>query len=201
MDEELATWLVKGDIDLAVSFSMPESEELAMISASGWQDGCNIVAASSHPLRSKASLHFEDLADAKWVLPPRKMRPREEWHQMYLRNGYTPPFVSVETRSVGAMRTLVAKAGFLSWLPDLLLAYQGTDQSIAALPLAGASSVRNFAVYRRRQGVLSLPSTKLLEELRRTVRDLASLRADSPPAGALRPVIDREIRKARGSRS
>lgn len=172
LDEELAAWLEKGDIDLAISFSMAESEELSMISESGWQDGCNIVAATSHPLRSRPALEFKDLAGARWVLPPRKMGPREEWHQVFLKNGCTPPPVSVETRSVGAMRTLVARAGFLSWMPNLLLAYQGTNDSIRVLPVAGASSLRHFAVYRRRFGVLSQPTLKLLDELRRAVRDL-----------------------------
>jgi len=172
LDEELAVWLEKGEIDLAISFSMAESEELSKISESGWQDGCNIVAATSHPLRERPLLEFKDLAGARWVLPPRKMGPREEWHQVFLKNGCTPPPVSVETRSVGAMRTLVARAGFLSWMPNLLLGYQGTNESIRVLPVVGASSLRHFAVYRRRYGVLSKPTLKLLEELRRAVRDL-----------------------------
>ncbi|MDM0110396.1 LysR family transcriptional regulator [Variovorax sp. J22R24] len=172
LDEELSTWLEKGEIDLAISFSMPETDDLIKISESGWQDGCHIVAAKTHPLRSKARLELSDLAGAKWVLPPRKMGPREEWHQMFLKNGYPPPEVAVETRSVGAIRSLVRRAGFLSWLPDLLLVDQGGEDSIEALGVANTDSLRHFAVYRRRFGLLSQPAAKLLEELRTTVREL-----------------------------
>jgi len=42
---------------------------------------------------------------------------------------------------------------------------------------------------------------KMLKFCAIRLRVPASLRADSLPAGALWPVIDREIRKARGSRS
>jgi len=182
MDAELAVALIKGDIDLAVSFSMDESDELEMISASGWQDGCHFVAARNHPLRERGNLAFSDLVDAKWVLPPRRMGPREEWQQAFVRNGYTPPAVSVETHSVGAIRTLVAHAGFLSWLPDLLLAYQGTQEAIAILEVPGAATLRNFAVYKRRIGVLSQPTIKLLEELRLVVPSLASVDAE-PDSG------------------
>jgi DNA-binding transcriptional LysR family regulator len=143
-------------------------------------------------------LKFDDLAGAKWVLPPRKMGPREEWEQVFLRNGFPPPFVSVETRSIGAMRTLVARAGFLAWLPDLLLAYQGTEDAIKVLPVAGAATLRNFAVYRRRQGVLSLPTIKLLDELRRVVGDIASVRADPEPASGRLAAAGRVIRKSTG---
>jgi DNA-binding transcriptional LysR family regulator len=172
LDEELSVWLEKGEIDLAISFSMPESDLLIKISESGWQDGCHIVAARDHPLRATAKLELSDLTGAKWVLPPRKMGPREEWHQMFLRNGFQPPEVAVETRSVGAIRSLVRRAGFLSWLPDLLLAYQGSEASIQALNVENASSLRHFAVYRRRFGLLSQPAAKLLEELRTTVKEL-----------------------------
>lgn len=172
LDEELSNWLEKGEIDLAISFSMPESDQLIMISESGWQDGCHIVAAKDHPLRAKSKLELSDLTGVKWVLPPRKMGPREEWHQVFLKNGHQPPVVAVETRSVGAIRSLVGRAGFLSWLPDLLLAYQGTEASIQTLPVLNAYSLRHFAVYRRRFGLLSQPAAKLLEELRITVCEL-----------------------------
>jgi DNA-binding transcriptional LysR family regulator len=173
--DELAVRLIKGDIDLAIAFSMPQTEELALVSESGWQEGCHVVAAAKHPLREKGELQLADLMNEKWVMPSKKMGPREEWNNLFLSRGLVPPPVSVETRSVDAMRSLVARSGFLSWLPNLLLAYQGTNELIKVLPVTGASSPRNFAVYRRRRGTISLPTVKLLEELRVVVKELRNV--------------------------
>jgi DNA-binding transcriptional LysR family regulator len=173
--DELAILLSKGDIDLAIAFSMPETDELSLVSESGWQEGCHVVAATTHPLRTRGELQLADLMNEKWVMPSKKMGPREEWNTVFLHQGLVPPTVTVETRSVGAMRSLVARCGFLSWMPNLLLAYQGSNELISVLPVTGAHSLRHFAVYRRRRGTISLPTTKLLEELRVVVKELRDI--------------------------
>lgn len=166
LTDELAVWLAKGDIDLAIAFSIPQTIELAVVSESEWQEGCTVVACANHPLRKASHLDLSDLLYEKWVLPSRKMGPREEWQQVFLSNGLIPPPVAVETRSVDAMRALVTRSGFLSWMPHLLIDTQGLKNLITPLPVHGASSIRHFAVYRRRHGILSPPAAKLLEELR-----------------------------------
>jgi DNA-binding transcriptional LysR family regulator len=171
--EELAIWLAKGDIDLAIAFSMPQTEEITLVSESGWQEGCTVVAAIDHPLRKKALLQQSDLLGEKWVMPPRKLGPREEWQQWFLESELAAPAVAVETRSVDAMRALVARSGFLCWMPRLLIQSPSvSDSLIAPLPVEGAKFFRHFAIYRRRHGVLPAPSVKLLEELRQAVNDL-----------------------------
>lgn len=170
--EELATMLVKNDIDLAVAFLLPETEDLARVSESGWQEGCHIVAAQDHPLHAQQGLGLADLVTHKWVLAPKKMGPREEWQQVFLASGVEPPQASVETRSVAVMRSLVARCGFLGWLPDALLSAGGMADVIKPLTLAGAHVPRHFAIYRRRHSILSAPAVKLIEELRRVVKSL-----------------------------
>lgn len=174
ISDELAVMLLKNDIDLAVAFALPESEELARVSESGWQEGCHVVAALGHPLHARAGLQLADLAGEKWVLTPKKMGPREEWQQLFRAHGLVPPPPAVETRSVSAMRSLVAHCGFLSWLPDALLTSGGTAEVIRPLSIEGAHVPRSFAIYRRRHGILSTPAAKLIEELRRVVKSLAT---------------------------
>ena len=172
--DELAVMLVKNEIDLAVAFSLPETEDLARVSESGWQEGCHIVAALGHPLHARTGLRLADVVGEKWVLTPRKMGPREEWQQLFRANGLVAPAPAVETRSVSAMRSLVARCGFLSWLPDALLTAAGTAQAIRPLMIDGAHVPRSFAIYRRRHGILSAPAAKLIEELRRVVKSLSA---------------------------
>ncbi|WP_020656839.1 LysR family transcriptional regulator [Massilia niastensis] len=172
--EELAIMLAKNEIDLAVAFLLPETEDLALVSESGWQEGCHIVAASGHPLHARQGLDLADVITEKWVLPPKKLGPREEWQRVFLANGLVPPQPAVETRSVSVMRSLVARCGFLSWLPDALISAAGTAEAIRPLMIGCAHVPRHFAIYRRRHGILSAPAVKLVEELRHAVKSLAT---------------------------
>ena len=174
LTDELAAWLVKGDIDLAVAFSMPETDELLLVCESEWQEGCHVVAAADHPLRRRAPLALGDLAGERWVLPPRGMAPREEWQQVFRAQGLAAPAVTVEARSVNAMRALVSRCGFLSWMPRLLLgAHLGLPRPIDVLPVAGVFVDRTFAIYRRRVGTLSPATVQLRDQLLRQVESLA----------------------------
>lgn len=172
--DELAIMLVKNEIDLAVAFLLPETEDLALVSESGWQEGCHIVAALGHPLHARHDLTLTDVVAEKWVLAPKKLGPREEWQRVFLANGMVPPQPAVETRSVSVMRSLVARCGFLSWLPDALISAGGMGEKIRPLMIECAHVPRHFAIYRRRHGILSAPAAKLIEELRHAVKSLAT---------------------------
>lgn len=85
----------------------------------------------------RAALRQRVHAGRMWGLTPRKMGPREEWQQLFRANGLVAPAPAVETRSVSAMRSLVARSGFLSWLPDALLTAAGTAEAIRPLMIEG----------------------------------------------------------------
>lgn len=183
LDAELQEWLIKGDIDLAVSFNMPESEDIQVVCKSPLQDGCQVVAATTHPLRGKQGLEMADLVEQRWALTPRPMGPHREWRQMFLDHGLAPPHVAVETDSLGAMRALVAHSGFLSWLPRTLYSFQGSPGLIDTLPVMGVSTFRFFSVSRRRSGLLSAPTAALMEELRRVLAGMPDCRKGETPPG------------------
>lgn len=172
LSDELAIWLAKGEIDLAIGFSMPANDGISLVSESEWQEGCHVVAASDHPLRARPSLTLADLSGERWVLAPRRMGPREEWQQLFWSQRLTPPPVAVEARSPNAIRALVAHCGFLSWMPRLLFAHQSLPRPIDVLPVQGIASVRTFAVYQRRHGTLSPATVHLRDDLLASIRSL-----------------------------
>ncbi|WP_322470440.1 LysR family transcriptional regulator [Hydrogenophaga sp. SNF1] len=175
LSDELAVWLAKGDIDLAIGFSMPADDAISLVSESEWQEGCHVVAAMDHPLRARPSLTLADLAGQRWVLVPRKMGPREEWQQLFWSQRMAPPPVAVEARSTSAIRALVARCGFLSWMPRVLLGEcQGPSRAIEVLPVEGVASVRTFALFQRRHGTLSPATVRLRDDLLASIRALPS---------------------------
>ena len=170
VEDSLEKALLKREIDLAIAVSLRETEEIRLIAESGWHDISSIVASTNHPLRQKPKLGMRDLQQQRWVMPPSNTMPRSEMQQMFLSKGIEPPEVVVETRSINAIKALVANADFLSYIPLPLYHMERRAKVIDALPVPGGMTKRHFSIFRRRDGLLPLPALKLLEELRRVVK-------------------------------
>lgn len=81
--------------------------------------------------------------------------------------GLPPPDIVAETRSIIALKALVARAGFLSWMAAPMCEAEQKAGMILPPPVEGAHAPRRLAVYRRRQGILPAPAAaRLLEQLR-----------------------------------
>lgn len=173
LSDGLAIQLARGEVDLVIGFAMPQSADVSLVSESEWQEGCHIVCAAHHPLRAQGRLTLAQLEGQRWALPPRRMGPREEWHQMFWAQGLPTPVVAVETASINAIRALVVRSGFLSWMPRLLL---GETDSFAhrlhVLDVQGVSAARTFALYQRRHGTLSAATVRLRDDLLQMIRAL-----------------------------
>lgn len=115
--EELLLQLARGDIDMALAFSVPVADDIATVSRSEWQTGNHIVAGSAHPLCGAAGLALRDLLGERWALAPRGTQPRSEFMQLFAEHRLDPPQAVVETGSIIAMRQLIARGGFLGWMP------------------------------------------------------------------------------------
>jgi len=162
----LADALVKHEIDLAIGIALPENEEICAVSDIGWHDSSDLVAATDHPLMRRQGLRLSDTLAHNWVMPPRGTAPFDELLHLFAGAGLPPPEIVAETRSIVALKSLVVRAGFLSWIAGPMYEAERRAGLIAPLPIPGASAARRLAVYRRRQGILPDPAVKLLEQLR-----------------------------------
>lgn len=171
--DTLAVQLAKGDIDLVIGFAMPQTEGVSLVLESEWQEGCHIVCAADHPLRGRGRLMLAQLEGQRWALPPRRTGPHEEWQQMFWSRGLTAPPVAVETGSINAIRALVLRCGFLSWMPRLLLGDGlGAMSRLHVLDVEGVRGARTFALYQRRHGTLSAATVRLRDDLLQRIRAL-----------------------------
>ncbi|MDX3906724.1 MAG: LysR family transcriptional regulator [Pigmentiphaga sp.] len=164
--------LLTHDIDLAIGVSMPDTADICVIPDCEWHDASHIIAATSHPLRKRTRLRLEDTLDHKWVLPPRGTAPFEEVTQLFASRGLPLPDIVVETRSIIALKSMVAHAGFLSWMPQPMYEAERTAGLADTLHLPHVGLQRRLMVFRRTKGILPQPAVKLLDALRQIAQGL-----------------------------
>jgi DNA-binding transcriptional LysR family regulator len=161
----LSAALTKREIDLAFAADARETDEIVAVPLGGWTDTSCIVAAANHPLRQVQSLAIADLAGARWALPPRGAQPYRQLERLFAEHGLGLPEITVETRSITMLKSLVLSSGFLAWMAEPMFEAERRAGLIDALPAAGARVERRLSAFRRRRGVLPGPAALLLKEL------------------------------------
>ncbi len=164
--DRLADALVGHEIDLALGVALPAGEDIVPIADCAWEDASHVVASPDHPLRRRAGLGLADTLVHRWALPPRGTAPHDDIRRLFVSLGLEVPEVVVETRSVTVLKSLVTRAGFLSWLAEPMYDAERRAGLIDALPIAGAVATRRLTAFHRRQGILPGPAAKLVQELR-----------------------------------
>ncbi len=164
--DRLAEGLCKHEIDLALSAQAPDTDEIVAIPECRWTDRSHIVAAPHHPLRALGRPPaLADTLHARWALPPRGTAPFDQVRATFDSHGLPLPDIAVETRSVTTLKSLVAHAGFLSWMPEPMFGAEQRAGTIDVLPVREVLARRMLTAFRRRHGILPGPAAKLLEEL------------------------------------
>ncbi|NPT46280.1 LysR family transcriptional regulator [Paraburkholderia sp. 1N] len=164
--DRLADSLMKHEIDLALSMAVPDTDEITAIADCRWEDTSYVVAALDHPLRGKADLSLADTLDQQWCVPPRGTGPFEHMQHVFAKHGLGMPDIAVETRSITVLKSLVTRAGFLSWMATPMYDTESAAGVFDTLPIPGLVARRTLTAFRRRQGILPSPAVKLLEQLR-----------------------------------
>ncbi|WP_323121088.1 LysR substrate-binding domain-containing protein [Burkholderia alba] len=164
--DRLAESLFKHEIDLALSTRVPDTEDVVAVPECRWEDHSHVVAALDHPLRRDgAALDLADTRAARWAIPPRGTAPYEHLRATFDAQGLDLPNIVVETRSVTSLKSLVAHAGFLSWMAEPMYRAERRAGAIDTLPVRGVHATRTLTAFRRRHGILPGPAAKLLEQL------------------------------------
>jgi DNA-binding transcriptional LysR family regulator len=175
--DRLAEALVKHEIDLALGVAVPDTDEITAITDCQWEDCSHVVAATDHPLRSKPDLRLADVMDQRWTSTPKGTAPYEHMARVFAANGLGMPEITVETRSIVMLKSLVVRSGFLSWFPEPMYDSESQAGLMGALPISEASGMRTLTVFRRRYGILPGPAVKLLDELRALTTNQPSSRS------------------------
>lgn len=166
VEDILETALTNNSIDVAISGSIRESEEIMQVAEHRFSDRYSVISAANHPLQKRRELTLADLANERWVMPPEEAEPRKQFVALATKFGAQPPRVAVETRYPAVIKALVARTRFLGWLPEPLFAAEESAGLIRKLAVAQMSVPRRFFVFRRRRSAIPPPVQKFLEALR-----------------------------------
>lgn len=164
--DKLAQALLNHEIDIALDVVEREDDDIGPIADCRWQDRSHVVAAVGHPLRAQAPLSLADTLAQPWAVPPRGTAPYEHMRGVLAAHGLGLPNVVVETRSITALKALITRAGFLSWMAEPIYDAERSAGLIDKLPLPGVVGTRTLTAFRRRKGILPGPAAKLVEQLR-----------------------------------
>lgn len=164
--DRLADALTRHEIDLALSMAVPDTEEIVSIDDCRWEDESFVVAALDHPLRERGTLTLADTLTQRWTTPPRGTGPFEHMERVFSAQGLPMPEIVVQTRSITVLKSLVMRAGFLSWMAEPMFGTERTTGVFDALPIPNLDTRRTLTAFRRRHGILPGPAVKLLEQLR-----------------------------------
>ena len=189
VEDQLSDALARREIDIAIAGRMPHNE-VPFSLPDRMTDSLVAIAHRDHPCATAGRLPLAELRSARWVLPPRTITPMREFVERFRAAGLEPPVATVETRSVSAIRALVASGQFISWQPRAILGLEGAGSNIVELDVPALLWHRQFYVFRRERGLLAPAATKLIEELRALCREA------TPTAALPRRPADRSSNSA-----
>lgn len=164
--DQLADALGNYRVDLVLAPKSPANIHFAVAKNCHWNEPMWLIVGSDHPLRTKESVRLEDLVEQRWCFVPNSTEPFKLLLSLYEKRGIAPPRMAVSSISISLLKSLVAHAGFVSWLTAPMYAAEKALGLIHEIPVDGLNHVRKFVVYHRLTGVLPRPALRFVEEVR-----------------------------------
>jgi len=166
VEDKLVEALIANEIDLAIASSIEPDETIVRLTHQKFTDIYSVIAAPEHPAVRSGATSLEELEGYQWVMPPKKAEPRRHFEELVRATGRTPPRIGVETRSIETIKALVARGGFLGWLPEPLFEAERVANWVACVPIEPLAIRRDFYVYRVPRSLTAPAVSELLRELR-----------------------------------
>lgn len=164
--EKLESALVNYEVDLVLGVHKNCHDQVTAIEACQWTDDVEIVVGANHRLLKMASVSIQDVLHEPWAFLPRDTEPFARLDRVLGASGFSVPSLAIETTSISLLKSLVAKAGYVSWMNRPMYVAEAQAGLIAALPVAGTQEMRRLTVFRRKAGILPEPANRLLHEIR-----------------------------------
>jgi DNA-binding transcriptional LysR family regulator len=160
-DDRLIAALNDREIDLMIAAQVPPQTDIARIAECRFDDDYSVFCAADHPLATVDAVPLHDVLQQLWVMPAPGTTPRTLFEQLVVQAGGALPVVGVETGSLSAMVSFVARSRLLGWLPRPLLRGDEAAGTIRLLDVEALALRRRFYLFKRRAGLLPLAAQRL----------------------------------------
>jgi DNA-binding transcriptional LysR family regulator len=162
VDDVLKDALMKSEIDLAITTTPADDDEMQTVLRSGWRTTMHFVGATTHALASRKSVALEELMNERWVMPPAPSLPRQSFNRIFLDAGCNVPSITAQSRSHGVTLALVANGGFLSLMSQPHYQAELAAGLLKELHVPGVSAQLEFHALARRNRTMPAPARALL---------------------------------------
>lgn len=146
---------------------LPEGDELPpeLVAEELYDDPFSALVSQDHPLAGRSSVSLADLAQWPWVAPGKHEFARRSIEQAMTRAGLPLLSARVETNSLPAVHTVVARTHMVSLFNARHSAPWTLPPGVVVIPLEPAGAQRRVGIVRRR-GYVSPIAERALEILR-----------------------------------
>ena len=163
--EDLVEQLHDGSID-AIFTNFPiafTASDLALEPL--WAVTAVTLVSARHPLARKRKITIADLSDAKWVVV-NQPHVAGTFDQLFAKSGLALPGSTTRTNSLALIKSLVLRRGFVSFLPEHLVADEISRGELVILKLPDARFERRAGLILR-SGIAPRPAlSHVLGEIR-----------------------------------
>jgi DNA-binding transcriptional LysR family regulator len=176
LNEALMPWVKLGEVDFALSSVPARAADAALSHETLFTETGVVVARTGHPLSGRRAIAAAQLQDYPWILPRHRELERLAFDDFFTRHGLEPPQARVETTSTVLMKAMVMQSDCLTFIPRELIYWEVQSGQLQPLHVSGTDWTRMVGITRRRRGVLSAASLKVIEALREVARRQFSVR-------------------------
>jgi DNA-binding transcriptional LysR family regulator len=141
--------------------------------------------SARHPLARMRKVTSADLLDARWVVV-NQPHVSESFAHLFAKDGLPLPALTTRTNSLGLIKTMVQRHGFISFLPIHLIAPELKRGDLAILKLPGGRIERPAGLILRNGVPMRAALGVVLAEIRRRCAGERQFHAASDPPHAPR---------------
>ncbi len=169
--DSLLQALRQGDIDVIVGALLPQPPA-DVTQHRLFDDELRVVVRQGHPLTRRKSLSLQDLRDAEWVVPFRRLHARNAVERVLLAAGLPMPDEAIEANSVVIVRGLLMESDRVSVLSRRQIYYEEREGLLTVLPIVLPGARLPIGYLTRADAQLTVGLAALLRHLREVVAGL-----------------------------
>lgn len=171
--EKLLVDLCSGDLDMILGTIRDPAPVEGIMSVSYFEDGMIVAARCGHPLFDQDTVSFDDLRDARWIMPHRGVPLRTQFEEHLDKHGIPVPQHMIETDSNVVIRTLLADSDRLAVVSENQIHQAKSEGLLAALPLPFEARKRNIGATLRTDYVPTPAVVSLMSHLKTVGEEIA----------------------------